>query len=315
MPDDYKYTATNDAGLTVGSNDGQSWFPIASAQTSAPAASPKRSILDSIKKSLGDQANNDALTAQANSDMAGKYLRASFGEIGGGAKDIASGNLPGGLHRIVSGAGVAALPAVANVLPMALAAAPAATIGGIAGGTAGQIGGEQVASALGVGKDWSDIAGDAAAVFAGAAGAKAGSAVDALASQLKYVSAKSVKLPWWLGGGTIQRDTPRATQEALAEFMAKNYKPQTPTEEQIASFMAKGYKPALGNSGIDALSASRMPVPLRPLVASPAEWSAFDQQMSVLQKEASTAGTYHAARGAVGRATDLQQRMGKTFRK
>jgi hypothetical protein len=51
--------------------------------------------------------------------------------------------------------------------------------------------------------------------------------------------------------------------------------------------------------------------PLRPLIGMPDEWNAYDQKMNVLRNEAKTAGTYHAARGGVGKKTNLQQRLGK----
>lgn len=57
------------------------------------------------------------------------------------------------------------------------------------------------------------------------------------------------------------------------------------------------------------------PKPLRPLVGSEAEWAAFEQQMRVLEPEAKAAGMFHAARGATGKLTDLQQRMLDKFLK
>jgi hypothetical protein len=56
-----------------------------------------------------------------------------------------------------------------------------------------------------------------------------------------------------------------------------------------------------------------MPKPLNPLVATPEEFAAYQQQMRVLQQQASDAGMYHAAQGSVNKRTTLQQRMGKKF--
>ena len=53
------------------------------------------------------------------------------------------------------------------------------------------------------------------------------------------------------------------------------------------------------------------PAPLRPLIGMPDEWNSYDQKMNILRNEAKTAGTYHAARGGVGKRTNLQQRIGK----
>ena len=58
-----------------------------------------------------------------------------------------------------------------------------------------------------------------------------------------------------------------------------------------------------------------MPVPLRPLVGSEADWKSYDQRMGILRPEASDAGTYHAARGSVKAKTNLQQRIGKKLEK
>lgn len=67
----------------------------------------------------------------------------------------------------------------------------------------------------------------------------------------------------------------------------------------------------------NALSASSsdFPKPLRPLVGTPDEVRAYEQQMKILGAEASDAGTYHAARGSANKKVNLQQRMGNKFRK
>lgn len=54
--------------------------------------------------------------------------------------------------------------------------------------------------------------------------------------------------------------------------------------------------------------------PFEPLVyASPEEAAQNDFRMANLKRQASSAGTYHAAQGAAGKRTNLQQRIGKSF--
>lgn len=82
--------------------------------------------------------------------------KASFGEMGGGAADMARGNVARGAHRVISGAGASTVP----LLPFAAAGAPVALlrtlVGGYAGGKAGQAGAE----ALGADEDQAALAGD-----------------------------------------------------------------------------------------------------------------------------------------------------------
>jgi hypothetical protein len=57
--------------------------------------------------------------------------------------------------------------------------------------------------------------------------------------------------------------------------------------------------------------AQQFPRPLRPLVGTPEDWQRYENQMGILEQEASSAGTYHAARGSVKRKLNLQERQGK----
>jgi len=56
---------------------------------------------------------------------------------------------------------------------------------------------------------------------------------------------------------------------------------------------------------------AKFPQPLRPLVGTPEQLQQYDQQMKILNEEAKSAGTYHAARGSVKRKLNLQERQGK----
>ncbi len=58
----------------------------------------------------------------------------------------------------------------------------------------------------------------------------------------------------------------------------------------------------------------RMGPPMRPVVGTPEDWQTFDNQMGIIKPEAQTSGMYHAARGAVGRIPDLQERIGGKLR-
>lgn len=92
------------------------------------------------------------------------YSKASAGEIGGGAKDVVSGDIAKGMHRIISGAGAGAAPVV---LPFAAVAAPAATATTLALGAAGQQAGKYGSRALGATEDQSDVVGDIAGLASG----------------------------------------------------------------------------------------------------------------------------------------------------
>lgn len=100
------------------------------------------------------------------------YSKASAGEMGGGIKDVAHGDIAKGTHRIISGTANAVAPVA---LPMAAAAAPAATATTIAAGALGQQIGKRGSQALGANEDQSDLAGDVTGLAAGYGGSKVGS--------------------------------------------------------------------------------------------------------------------------------------------
>jgi hypothetical protein len=90
----------------------------------------------------------------------------SFGEIGGGVKDILSGNVARGLHRIISGGGTLTLPVAAIAAPAAPLTAAGSLVGGVAGGKLAQTG----ATALGATPDQAALAGDVGGIVGGVAG-------------------------------------------------------------------------------------------------------------------------------------------------
>jgi len=111
-----------------------------------------------------------------------EWDKASFGEIGGGVKDILSGNIAKGLHRIMTGGGSLTAPA----LPIAAAGAPLATGLALAGGAAGGAAGKAGATALGATPDQADLAGDIASLAGGYGAAKGGTAaIDAIPSTVR----------------------------------------------------------------------------------------------------------------------------------
>jgi hypothetical protein len=101
----------------------------------------------------------------------GQYIPASAGEIAGGAKDIAQGNIAHGAHRAFQGAGQATIPALPFLAPL-IAANPGAVALAGAGGAAGQFGAKKGAEALGATPDQADLAGDVGGLAGGYGGAK-----------------------------------------------------------------------------------------------------------------------------------------------
>lgn len=99
----------------------------------------------------------------------GEYVPATVGEMAGGAKDIAQGNIARGGHRIIGG-GVNLL---APTAPFAAAAAPVATGLALLTGAAGQYAGKKTAQKFGASEDQSDLVGDLTGLAAGYGGAKA----------------------------------------------------------------------------------------------------------------------------------------------
>lgn len=130
-------------------------------------------------------------------------------------------------------------------------------------------------------------------------------------------------------------------QQALGAFMNKGY---LPSAEEPATVPFKPFKPSesvsrqmrgygtydpLQSSPSYAQAPSRSTVgagassgqsgatgsaaqPFEPLIwQSPEDAAAHDFQMQNIQRQASSAGKYHAAQGAAGKRTNLQQRIGR----
>lgn len=89
---------------------------------------------------------------------------------------------------------------------------------------------------------------------------------------------------------------PNAELRARAAFMNRGYKPLAPEES--------GTMPRLGEG-----SAIK---PFEPMIwESPEEAASHDFRMKNIERQASSAGKYHAAQGASGKRLNLQQRIGR----
>jgi hypothetical protein len=90
--------------------------------------------------------------------------------VGGGAKDIAHGNIAKGAHEVIGGVGSALTP----ILPLTVPAAPLATLGAFGGGQAGGYLANKGATALGATPDQAALAGDVGNIAGGIAGGTLG---------------------------------------------------------------------------------------------------------------------------------------------
>jgi hypothetical protein len=90
--------------------------------------------------------------------------------VGGGAKDIAHGNVAKGAHEIIGGVGSALTP----ILSLTVPAAPLATLGAFGGGQAGGYLANKGATALGATPDQAALAGDVGNIAGGIAGGTLG---------------------------------------------------------------------------------------------------------------------------------------------
>jgi hypothetical protein len=111
------------------------------------------------------------MTAEADSyrDMGQLYKTHGPSELVGGAQDIAQGNVARGAHRMLSGGTVTAAPIVAPLAIRAMVQTPVMTALGFGAGTAGHVGGQATASALGATEDQAMLAGDLTSLAAGGA--------------------------------------------------------------------------------------------------------------------------------------------------
>jgi hypothetical protein len=100
----------------------------------------------------------------------GQYTENVARGVGGGAKDIAQGNVARGAHKVIGGVGEALTPA----LPFAAAGAPLATLGALGGGQAGGMAGKKIAETAGATPDQAAVAGDIGNIAGGFAGGALG---------------------------------------------------------------------------------------------------------------------------------------------
>jgi hypothetical protein len=98
----------------------------------------------------------------------GEWPMAGPGEMAGGVKDIAQGNIAKGGHRLISGAGNTMLP----MAPFMAAAAPAATAKALAGGVVGGKIAEGGAEVLGATPEQTQLAGDVGNIAGGVGAAE-----------------------------------------------------------------------------------------------------------------------------------------------
>jgi len=147
---------------------------------SIEAAPPEKSWWQKTKEFEAAHKNDALPGSTEGAGLAGglaDWDKASFGEIGGGVKDILSGNVAKGLHRIMTGGGSMLAPAA----PFAVAAAPVTAVASVAGGAAGGSLAGKGATALGATPDQAALASDvgnlAGGVGGGAATRAAGAAV------------------------------------------------------------------------------------------------------------------------------------------
>lgn len=122
----------------------------------------------------------------------GDYIPNTAGEVAGGVKDIATGKIAKGAHRVISGGTNALLP----VAPFAIAAAPVAAGATIAGG---YVGGKTLragAEAVGANPDQAQLAEDVGNIAGGYGAAKGlskvASSLSPAAELLKPVKARDV---------------------------------------------------------------------------------------------------------------------------
>lgn len=247
----------------------QSWLQ----RTFSPRPVPRMSPSDISKTPLPGNAEGANL-AEGLSD----YDKASFGEMGGGARDIVRGDLAKGAHRIISGTAAGAAPIV---LPLAAIGAPGVTAAAVTAGAAGQFAGKTAASALGANEDQSDLAGDVAGIAAAAGAAKLpGTRVGQVAG--KVIKGAAEDIP-----GVRQFGKLREYWDATAP------KPTTPSPEVTqAASLARGAQPVqdpaagLGEIPVRPGAAGSIAQSMQqPQTPAPMQRGSLSQMMSNLQDQ------------------------------
>ena len=214
----------------------------------------------------------------------------------------------------------AATQASLPFLGYGLATAPLATGLGLAGGVGGSVLGSQAGGYLGGKLDapslGSDIGGATGGFTGGAIGSSVGAPPEAgnwLASLLRNpATARQSQLG---RAGTVKSILPAFLQKwTVPEGLIPKGELGTPTNPGPFNEIPSKLPAQLRGDPFNPTSppdTSPFPRPLRPLVGTPEDWAAYQQQMDILKPEAQDAGTYHAARGSASRKVNLQQRIGK----
>lgn len=161
-----------------------------------PPVAPQPGIPRSPSEMIGE---GEEAQARGQAGLGAQYIHSGPMEMVRGAGDIAQGNVAHGIHRAVTGAGVAAIPAVASTLPIAAIEAPVGTALGLIGGGTGGAVGKYGGRAIGLSPDQADVAGDVLGAVGGGVGAKGGGVVDSLLDRFRYERPTSISLPWGLG--------------------------------------------------------------------------------------------------------------------
>lgn len=114
----------------------------------------------------GPGASDNPGSFEGHPENIGQYIPSSVGEVAGGAKDIAQGNIARGGHRIISGVGAASLPVLPFLGPL-IASNPGTAARVVAGGALGGFAGKKGAEVLGANPDQANLAGDIGGMIGG----------------------------------------------------------------------------------------------------------------------------------------------------
>jgi hypothetical protein len=241
------------------------------------------------------------------------YLRkptyeGTLGSPGRSPRDIA-----GDVGKVAAGA---SLPLIGGGLAMAPAATLLGLGGGAAGGYAGSKGGEYLGEKVGAPELGSDIGGLTGSVFGGMAGARGARPLGNKAAELLRNPATSAQSQLGRPGTVKDILPPQLQRWTVPPWMVPKGELGTPTNPGPFSKVSNTLPPNLRG---DPFNPSAAPTgsdrpPFMPLIyESEFEPGQLEQRLANLRRQASAAGTFHAAQGAAGKATNLQQRIGKKY--
>jgi len=158
-----------------------------------------------------------------------EWDKASFGEMGGGARELMHGNVARGTHRLIRGVGNLMTPA----LPFVATAAPAATartlLGGTAGGYLGRIGAEM----MGASPDVTDLAGDVGGIIGGYGGGK----LPSLMGRVERMRTPQSGIP--------SESELRGSPTPFEEMSGSEGRPATWTNERVLQLARQGNRDAI----------------------------------------------------------------------